>query len=70
MGKTPFGLVYGVESIMPMEYIMPNMHIAVLTGMTDNGSLEERLLQLDELEEERFLAGFHQKVQKQREKAW
>jgi len=56
-GQTPFRLVYGVEVVMPMEYIM-------LTGMTNHGALEERLAQLDELEEERFLDGFHQQVQK------
>ena len=69
-GQTPFRLVYGVEVVMPMEYIMPSLHIVALTGMTDHGALEERLTQLDEFEEERFLAGFDQQVQKQREKAW
>ena len=38
--------------------------------MTSRGALEERLAQLDELEEERFIAGFNQQVQKQCEKAW
>lgn len=54
---------------MPMEYIMPSLRIAVLTGMTDCVTLEERLVQLEELEEERFLVGFHQQVQKQDENA-
>jgi len=58
-GKTPFRLVYGVEAIIPMEYIVPSFHIVALIGMIDRGALEERLTQLDELEEERFLAGFH-----------
>ena len=49
---------------------MPSLCIAVLTGMTNCGALEERLAQLDDLEEERFLAGFHQHVQKKHEKAW
>lgn len=38
--------------------------------MTDREALEERLVQLEELEEEHFLASFHQQVQKQRENAW
>eukprot|EP00253_Pinus_taeda_P021489 PITA_21489 len=59
VGRTPFTLVYGVEAIMPMEYIMPSLCIVALTGMTDRGALEERLVQLEELEEERFLVGFH-----------
>lgn len=69
-GKTPLRLVYGVETVMPMEYIVPSLRIAVLIGMTDRGALEKRLAQLDEPKEERFLAGFHQRVQKQCEKAW
>ena len=60
MGQTPFRLVYGVEVVMPMEYIVPSLCIAALTGMTDCKALEERLAQLEEIEEERFLAGFHQ----------
>eukprot|EP00253_Pinus_taeda_P029088 PITA_29088 len=31
-----------------------------LTGMTDREALEERIVQLEELKEERFLASFHQ----------
>ena len=53
-----------------MECIVPSLCIAALTGMTDRGALEERLAELDELEEEQFLAGFHQQFQKQRKKAW
>ena len=45
---------------MPMEYIMPSLRIVALMGMMDCGALEERLAQLAELEEEIFLAGFHQ----------
>ena len=33
-------------------------------------ALEERLMQLEELEEEWFLAGFHEQVKNQCEKAW
>jgi len=69
-GQTPFRLVYGVEVVMPMEYIVPSLRITMLTGMMDLVALEERLAQLDEFEEERFLAGFHQQVQRQRGKAW
>lgn len=63
-------IVYGVEVVILMEYIVPSLHIATLIGMTDYEALEKRLAQLEELEEEQFLAGFHQQVQKQCEKAW
>ena len=42
-GQTPFWLVYGVEAVMPMEYIILSLCIVALTGMTDRGTLEERL---------------------------
>jgi len=58
-GQTIFRLVYGMQAVMPMEYIIPSIHIAMLIGMTDFRALEERLAQLDELEEEIFLVGFH-----------
>jgi hypothetical protein len=38
--------------------------------MDDTGVIRERLEQLVELEEDRFIAGFHQQVHKEREKAY
>ena len=70
IGHTPFRLVYGQEVVMPMEYIVPNLRIATFTYMTHSNAVEERLSQLIQLEEDRFVAGFHQQVQKAREKAW
>jgi hypothetical protein len=55
---------------MPMEYIVPSLKIAVLTDIADEEILNERLLNLVELEEDRFVAGFHEQVHKDREKAW
>ena len=60
MGQSPFRLVYGVEAVMSMEYIVPSLHIESLTGMMDHRALGESLAQLDDLEEEIFLVGFHQ----------
>ena len=55
---------------MPMEYIIPILRIAQITEMADTDTMNERLAQLIALEEDRFIVGFHQKVQKTREKAW
>ena len=49
---TPFKLVYDVEAVMPMEYIVPSLRIEAFTGMADRVALEERLAQLAELEED------------------
>jgi len=42
-----------------MEDIVPSLWITVIIGMVDHRALEERLAQLEELEGEWFLAGFH-----------
>ena len=70
IGQTPFKLAYGQEDVMPMEYIVPSLKIAALTDLVDEETIEERLLHLVELEEDKFVAGFHQQVQKNREKVW
>ena len=69
-GHTPFSLVYGQEAVMAMEYIIPSLRIAQITEMADADTMNDTLAQLLALEEDRFIAGFHQKVQKAREKAW
>jgi hypothetical protein len=58
------------RSIIPMQFILPSLHIATIIDLSDCGSVEERLSQLVQLEEDRFVARFHQQVQKSREKAW
>jgi hypothetical protein len=67
---TPFKLVYGLEAIVLMEYLVPILRIVTFTDMDDTGIVRERLAQLVELEEDIFIVGFHQQVQKEREKAY
>ena len=47
---------------MPMEYIVPSLRIVALTDMEDEEMMNERLLHLVGLEEDRLIAGFHQQV--------
>ena len=61
-GQTPFKLACGQEVVMTMEYIIPSLKIATLTNLANEEIVEERLLHLVELEEDRFVAGFHQQV--------
>jgi transposase InsO family protein len=68
--QTPFTLVYGLEVVIPMEYLVPSLRIATFKDMNDIGTIQNRLAQLVELEEYRFIVGFHQQVQKEREKAY
>ena len=53
-GQTPFRLVYGTEALMPMEYVVASLRIAVMIGIEDRKALEERLAKMEELEEEWF----------------
>jgi transposase InsO family protein len=61
-GHTPFKLVYGQEEVVPLEFLIPSLHVATITQMTERGAVQERLNQLLSMEEDRILAGFHQKV--------
>ena len=63
-GHTPFRLVYGQEAVVSMEYIVPSLWIVVLIEMTDADAFEQSLTQLVQMEEERFVVGFHQTVEK------
>jgi hypothetical protein len=38
--------------------------------MTERGTIQERLSQLMSMEEDRIIEGFHQEVQKERDKCW
>lgn len=61
-GKTPFRLVYRQEVVMSMKYILPSLRIIAVTKMADHDVMEEHLMQLLALEEDRFMAGSHQRV--------
>ena len=61
-GNTPFILVYGKEAMVPMEYIVLSLRIVALTKMTDVDAIKQRLTQLVQMKEERFVVGFHKTV--------
>jgi len=46
------------------------MCIAAIPNMTERGATQEILAQLMELEKDRIIEGFHQEVQKEKDKAW
>jgi hypothetical protein len=51
-GHTPFKLVYGQEAVVPLEFLVPSLHIAAITQMTERGIVQERLNQLLTMEED------------------
>jgi hypothetical protein len=41
--ENPFKLVYGLEVVVPMEYLVPSLRIISFTGMDDIGIVQKRL---------------------------
>jgi hypothetical protein len=41
--QTPFKLVYGIEAIVPMEYLVPSLRIVAFTDMDDTGDVHKRI---------------------------
>ena len=68
--QTPLSLVYGQECMNYMDYIVLIRRIDVIIEIIDVDVIEEKLLQIVHVEEECFVIGFHQNVEKQRQKAW
>jgi len=58
IGKTTFRLLYGQETIMPIEYIVLGLRIAVVIDMVDLDIMKERMFSILSLEEDRFIARF------------
>jgi hypothetical protein len=63
---TLFILVYGKEVVMPLEFVVPSLRVSLTTQMTNDQSLQHRLDELMELEEDQIMAGFNQVVEKYR----
>ena len=55
--------------MVPLEFLVPSLHVAKSTNMTERGIVKERLSQLMEMEEDRILEGFHREVHKERDKS-
>jgi hypothetical protein len=60
--------VYGHESVVPLEFLVPSLCRAKITNMTERGAVQERLRKLMQLEEEMILTVIYQEVHKARDK--
>ena len=68
---TPFSLVYGVESILPIEFEVQSLRIAIDERLTMAPSLVERLLMLESLDETRRASAQHvETIQRRRKLAF
>ena len=61
-GATPFSLVYGVEAILPIELEIPSLRVSLQHFIDDNTYRQDRLAQLDLLDEKRISALQHLRV--------
>ena len=67
---TPFQWVYEKEPMILVEFFAPRLCIALAKNMSTDQSIQSRLNELMELEEDIILVGFNQQVEKNRKKAW
>jgi hypothetical protein len=47
--QAPFKLLYGLEVVVPMEYLIPSLIIVAFIDMDDTSIVQERLVQLIKL---------------------
>jgi len=66
---TPFDLVFGLNAILPMEFLVPTLRIEKQLDWTRH-ELSERIEKLEELDETRLLAVMGIYVEKRRQKDW
>ena len=57
--------MYGQDIVMLMEYIVLILRIVAITEINYSCAIEERLSQLVQLEEEHFVVGYQQNVEKE-----
>ena len=62
---TPFSLAFGLEVVMPMEFLVPSLRVVVREILIKE-ALTERLVDLEQLEETRLHAAYGMKVEKLR----
>ena len=68
--QTPFKLVYGQEAIVPLHFRQHTPEIAHVLKIDTSDAKNERMFQLQKLDEDRIVAIQHQEAHKQHQKAW
>ena len=65
---TLFSVVYGIEAILPIEFEVESLRVAVATRLNDSQSLKNRLTEFEELDKKRRRAAQHIKAIQMRRK--
>ncbi|XP_070036675.1 uncharacterized protein [Nicotiana tomentosiformis] len=53
---TPYSLIYGVKTVLPLERQIPSLRLAIQEGITDEENAQLRLAELEALDEKRLEA--------------
>ena len=69
-GMTPFRMVYGLEAIVPMEFVIPSLRVAIQHKLTDVESSVYRQEQLLKLDEDIIQAAHMTEAIQRRRQAW
>ena len=69
IGTTPFNMVYGLDAILPMEFLLPTLRVAKDLEWTGH-ELSERLDDLEKLDEVRLRAVIGMYALKRRQKSF
>lgn len=69
-GHTPFQLMYAQEAMVPAEYTVPSLWVAVENRLGDTESMNARLDGLVKLDERRLMAQWATEVAQCRRKHW
>ncbi|XP_024531122.1 uncharacterized protein LOC112346410 [Selaginella moellendorffii] len=67
---SPFQLVYGQEALLPVELEVPALRTAVEHAMDWDGAIQQRLNELERLDETRLLAFQAREALQKRRKKW
>lgn len=69
IGTTPFNLVYGLDAILPIEFLVPTLRVAMSLHWTGH-ELSARIEHLEQLDETRLQAIAGMYAEKRRRKRW
>lgn len=70
IGQTSFQLMFGQEAVVPVEFMVSSLRIAIDNRLGDMESLRERLYALNKLDERRMMVQWATETAQRRQKTW
>lgn len=67
-GHTPFSLTFGLEAVVPMEYVVPSLRLVVTARPSPEDFVQSRMQKLLELDEKRLHSAWTAQIVQQRRK--